>query len=60
MFYLFFLGDACPMHFDDGSNPWLETENIIQVFSFGYYSSSNNLIISQLTLTIALILVYIY
>ncbi|XP_043477795.1 uncharacterized protein LOC122508478 [Leptopilina heterotoma] len=27
--------DQCPMHFDDGSNPWLKTENYINVFHFG-------------------------
>ncbi|KAG8230086.1 hypothetical protein J437_LFUL009205 [Ladona fulva] len=27
--------DQCPMHFDDGSNPWLVTENYIKVFHFG-------------------------
>ena len=23
------------MHFDDGSNPWLYSENFVQVFKFG-------------------------
>lgn len=23
------------MHFDDGSNPWLETENTVKIFTFG-------------------------
>ncbi|XP_049789762.1 uncharacterized protein LOC126195273 [Schistocerca nitens] len=27
--------DQCPMHFDDGSNPWLNKENLIIVFTFG-------------------------
>ncbi|XP_071443334.1 uncharacterized protein udt [Hetaerina americana] len=27
--------DQCPMYFDDGSNPWLVTENYIRVFHFG-------------------------
>ncbi|KAJ8952349.1 hypothetical protein NQ318_017243 [Aromia moschata] len=31
--------DQCPMHFDDGSNPWLDTENSILVFDFGYFRS---------------------
>ncbi|XP_046618156.1 uncharacterized protein LOC124304135 isoform X2 [Neodiprion virginianus] len=26
--------DQCPMHFDDGSNPWVQTENYIQVFRY--------------------------
>ncbi|XP_019880798.1 uncharacterized protein LOC109608713 [Aethina tumida] len=27
--------DQCPMHFDDGTNPWMKTENVIQIFNFG-------------------------
>ncbi|XP_043686999.1 uncharacterized protein LOC122638214 [Vespula pensylvanica] len=27
--------DQCPMHFDDGSNPWMQTENYIKVFHYG-------------------------
>lgn len=27
--------DQCPMHFDDGSNPWVQTENFVKVFRFG-------------------------
>ncbi|XP_012252118.2 uncharacterized protein LOC105683797 [Athalia rosae] len=27
--------DQCPMHFDDGSNPWVQTENYIKVFHYG-------------------------
>ncbi|XP_014250754.1 uncharacterized protein LOC106667362 [Cimex lectularius] len=27
--------DQCPMYFDDGSNPWLHSENYIKVFHFG-------------------------
>ncbi|KAK7861906.1 hypothetical protein R5R35_010939 [Gryllus longicercus] len=26
--------DQCPMHFDDGSYPWVQTENFIKVFDF--------------------------
>ena len=26
------------MHFDDGTNPWIQTENYIKVFDFGPYS----------------------
>lgn len=29
------------MHFDDGTNPWLESENTIKVFNFAYLSSSS-------------------
>lgn len=34
--------DQCPMHFDDGSDPWLQTENYIKVFNYGYFSSFAN------------------
>ncbi|PNF31490.1 hypothetical protein B7P43_G00751 [Cryptotermes secundus] len=27
--------DQCPMHFDDGSNPWIHSEHYVQVFKFG-------------------------
>lgn len=27
--------DQCPMHFDDGSNPWVKTENYIKILHFG-------------------------
>lgn len=32
--------DQCPMHFDDGSNPWIHSENYVQVFKFGNSGSS--------------------
>uniref|UniRef100_A0A182NG79 Uncharacterized protein n=1 Tax=Anopheles dirus TaxID=7168 RepID=A0A182NG79_9DIPT len=32
--------DQCPMHFDDGENPWLETENFITVFPWVIYRST--------------------
>lgn len=28
------LGDQCPMYFDDGSNPWVVTENTVKIFNF--------------------------
>lgn len=33
--------DQCPMHFDDGTNPWVKSENTIQIFDFGksFFSS---------------------
>ncbi|KAF5276552.1 hypothetical protein FQR65_LT03982 [Abscondita terminalis] len=34
--------DQCPMHFDDGTNPWLANENIIKVFTFGSYQSGSS------------------
>ncbi|XP_058065303.1 uncharacterized protein LOC131214967 [Anopheles bellator] len=32
--------DQCPMHFDDGANPWKETENVITVFPWVIYRSA--------------------
>lgn len=26
--------DQCPMHFDDGSDPWTYTENNVKIFKF--------------------------
>lgn len=34
--------DQCPMHFDDGSEPWSTKENYIKVFSFSYSFWKNN------------------
>ncbi|CAH0563663.1 unnamed protein product [Brassicogethes aeneus] len=48
--------DQCPMHFDDGSNPWLETENTIQVFNFGFFSSSATTLMSSFGLILAVVL----
>ncbi|KAF6198608.1 hypothetical protein GE061_008360 [Apolygus lucorum] len=31
--------DQCPMFFDDGTNPWLHSENYIKIFHFGNGSS---------------------
>ncbi|XP_012271106.1 uncharacterized protein LOC105694740 [Orussus abietinus] len=32
--------DQCPMYFDDGSNPWLQSENFIKIFHYGSYGNS--------------------
>lgn len=29
------------MHFDDGTNPWFDAENQIQVFNFGFFKSNS-------------------
>ncbi|KAH0953590.1 hypothetical protein HN011_012544 [Eciton burchellii] len=34
--------DQCPMHFDDGSNPWEQKENFVNIFHFGSGSSIKN------------------
>lgn len=39
--------DQCPMHFDDGSYPWGQTENYIKIFNWDFVrSSSTNLIVT--------------
>nr|CAD7447800.1 unnamed protein product [Timema bartmani] len=47
-------GDQCPMYFDDGTNPWLQTENYIKVFHFGYYAGATLVFNSTLCLVLAL------
>lgn len=32
--------DDCPMHFDDGSNPWIRSGDMVQIFSFVADSST--------------------
>jgi hypothetical protein len=27
--------DQCPMHFDDGANPWDSSESFVRIFPFG-------------------------
>lgn len=36
------------MHFDDGSNPWMQTENYIKVFHYGngYGNGNDNTIVT--------------
>ncbi|XP_011686017.1 PREDICTED: uncharacterized protein LOC105448875 [Wasmannia auropunctata] len=34
--------DQCPMHFDDGSNPWEQTENYVNIFHFGNGGNTNS------------------
>ncbi|KAL0277851.1 UNVERIFIED_CONTAM: hypothetical protein PYX00_004986 [Menopon gallinae] len=38
--------DQCPMHFDDGTNPWLQSENTLKIFDWGFGRSSPQTIIS--------------
>ncbi|XP_058799336.1 uncharacterized protein LOC131668883 [Phymastichus coffea] len=51
--------DQCPMHFDDGSNPWIRSENYIQVFHYGDYSNSAS-VYSYSILTFVCIFTCIY
>ncbi|XP_039296192.1 uncharacterized protein LOC111047730 [Nilaparvata lugens] len=51
--------DQCPMHFDDGQNPWVVSENYIKIFDFfrdGAVSSRNQIeltIVSFILLLVA-------
>lgn len=47
--------DQCPMHFDDGSNPWMKTENFITVFRY----NNGNVIVTSPTLLTGL-LIYLF
>ncbi|CAH1999360.1 unnamed protein product [Acanthoscelides obtectus] len=52
--------DQCPMHFDDGSNPWLNNENEIQIFDFGYFYSSGRAVSFSSILLLCVIQVYLF
>ncbi|KAK6621744.1 hypothetical protein RUM44_001551 [Polyplax serrata] len=32
--------DQCPMHFDDGTNPWIVSENTLKIFSWDGYGAA--------------------
>lgn len=48
--------DQCPMYFDDGTNPWLHSENYIKIFHFGS-SSSTRVVSSFLSFVLVFFLV---
>ncbi|XP_001600095.2 uncharacterized protein LOC100115344 [Nasonia vitripennis] len=50
--------DQCPMHFDDGSNPWVKSESYIQVFHYGNYGSGASTIGSHLVTAVSAICFY--
>nr|CAH7756050.1 unnamed protein product [Callosobruchus chinensis] len=52
--------DQCPMHFDDGTNPWLNRENEIQIFDFGYFYSSGHLNSLSVILSLLIIVIQVY
>uniref|UniRef100_A0A1B6D081 Uncharacterized protein n=1 Tax=Clastoptera arizonana TaxID=38151 RepID=A0A1B6D081_9HEMI len=56
--------DQCPMHFDDGSNPWLKTENYIKVFNYASFTdtgdSATDLRSSVTVGTVCLILISLF
>lgn len=52
--------DQCPMHFDDGSNPWLQTENYIKIFQYGFFTSSANHLLTIISLPLISIVMSIF
>ncbi|XP_026751137.1 uncharacterized protein LOC113511659 [Galleria mellonella] len=52
--------DQCPMHFDDGSDPWSTKENYIKVFSFSYsFWRSNSASIVEICFGTVLMTIFI-
>ncbi|XP_044739169.1 uncharacterized protein LOC123300633 [Chrysoperla carnea] len=47
--------DQCPMHFDDGANPWIKSESYIKVFHFGAYHGGANSLLLENTVFISII-----
>ncbi|KAF4517541.1 hypothetical protein B566_EDAN005104 [Ephemera danica] len=47
--------DQCPMHFDDGANPWMMTENYIKVFRYGAASTA---FVSVFTMVLSSVLLF--
>lgn len=44
--------DQCPMYFDDGENPWQNTENYIKIFDWDFYKASSSKLICLAILTV--------
>ncbi|XP_054275939.1 uncharacterized protein LOC128995870 isoform X1 [Macrosteles quadrilineatus] len=52
--------DRCPMHFDDGSNPWTQSESHIHIFHFDGSSASLSPINLFLTFIVGVLLVVLH
>lgn len=51
--------DQCPMHFDDGGNPWVQTENYIKVFNFD--GTDNNFSATlQINRALLIVITFVY
>lgn len=50
----FFVGDQCPMYFNDGSYPWGLSESFIQIFNWDFVRSSSS-IVTPTTISVAII-----
>lgn len=50
--------DQCPMHFDDGSDPWSTKENFVKVFTFSFWSNGTAPMTSCNVLTLILVALY--
>lgn len=35
-------GDQCPMYFDDGADPWTQSENFVKIFNWDFVRSSSS------------------
>lgn len=51
--------DQCPMHFDDGSDPWSTKENFIKVFTFSYFGNgaATELTVSVMTILLTAVII---
>lgn len=56
------VGDQCPMHFDDGTDPWIPSDNTIKIFDFGlgYLINSSTSSFPQFTFHFLIILLVNY
>lgn len=52
--------DQCPMHFDDGSDPWSTKENFVKVFTFSFWGSNSGSITALSTVLINLVALIIF
>lgn len=57
MDYSVFTGDQCPMHFDDGANPWIQTENYIKVFNYDYFTGGSNILKGSVIVSLVCVLI---
>jgi hypothetical protein len=51
--------DQCPMHFDDGSDPWSMEENYVKIFTFSYSFWRGNSA-SMLTISLHLVIISLF
>lgn len=51
--------DQCPMHFDDGGDPWSTKENFIKIFKFAnrFWWNKASSLLSTSTVTFVLVII---